>query len=49
MMATNLIKKLQELIDKYGDCPVFYRDIEFGYEDVDEITYSTSRKHYFIN
>ena len=37
MKATVLIKKLQRLIDKHGDCNVYG---EVDYDDVDEVYYT---------
>lgn len=42
MMASRAIERLQELIDKYGDMPIAYEDVEMGnFLDVEEIEIHT--------
>lgn len=42
MKASELVKKLNELIAEHGDLPVGYYDVEWGWMGVDEPSYEKS-------
>ena len=45
MMASRAIERLQELIDKYGDMPIAYEDVEMGnFLNVEEIEIHTAHR-----